>query len=169
MPSNKKLDRPTDQRIAILRGLVTGLIQNGRLETTETRGKEVKSIADKLIAEAVKECDNFTSKQQKVTHTKMHKGKKLTLSKESKGKVDYEVMDKETTTEMVTVDNPSRLHARKKAMKWIYKIDGVNVVNKLYDEIAPKLKGRDGGYIQIFKLGMRRGDSAEMVLLEIIK
>jgi large subunit ribosomal protein L17 len=70
---------------------------------------------------------------------------------------------------MVTVDNASRLHARRQAFKWINKIDGVNVVNKLYDEIAPKLKGRDGGFVKIYKIGQRRGDAAEMVLLEIIK
>ena len=170
MPSNRKLDRPTDQRIAILKNLVTGLIQNGKLESTEARGKEVKKIADSLIAKAVAECDNFTSKPQKVTRAKTHKGKKLTMTKESKtSKTDYEVIDRETVEEMVTVDNASRLHARRQAFKWINKIDGVNVVNKLYDEIAPKLKGRDGGFVKIYKIGQRRGDAAEMVLLEIIK
>lgn len=169
MPSHRKLGRPTDQRIAILKNLVTGLIQNGKLETTETRGKEVKKIADSLISDAVAECDNFTSKPRKVTRTKMHKGKKLTVTKESKNKVDYEVMEKETVEEMQTVDSASRLHARRMAFKWINKVDGVNVVNMLYDEIAPKLKGREGGYIKIYKTGQRRGDAAEMVLLEIIK
>lgn len=169
MPSHRKLGRPTDQRIAILKNLVTGLIQTGKLETTEARGKEVKKIADSLISDAVRECDNFTSKSYKVTRAKTHKGKKLTMTKESKAKSDYEVMEKETVEEMKTVDNPSRLHARKQAFKWINKIDGVNVVNKLYDEIAPKLKGREGGYIRIYKTGQRRGDAAEMVLLEIIK
>ncbi|HHY24158.1 MAG TPA: hypothetical protein GX527_07985 [Clostridiaceae bacterium] len=61
MPVRRKLGRPTDQRVAILRGLVTSLIANGRIETTETRAKEVKNIAEKLIALAVKEADNFTS------------------------------------------------------------------------------------------------------------
>lgn len=169
MPSHRKLGRPTDQRIAILKNLVTGLIQSGKLETTEARGKEVKKIADSLIADAVMECDNFTSKAHKVTRAKMHKGKKLTETKESKAKVDYEVIEKETVEEMQTVDNASRLHARKKAFKWINKVDGVNVVNILFDEIAPKLKGREGGYVKIYKTGKRRGDAAEMVLLEIIK
>ncbi|MFA5341693.1 MAG: 50S ribosomal protein L17 [Clostridia bacterium] len=169
MPSNRKLDRPTDQRIAILKNLVTGLIMTGKLETTETRGKEVKKIADSIIAKAVAECDNFTSKPHKVTRPKTHKGKKLTMTKESKAKTDYEVIERETVEEMVTVDNPSRLHARRQIFKWVNKVEGVNVVNKLFDEIAPKLKERQGGYIKIYKLGQRRGDAAEMVLLEIIK
>jgi large subunit ribosomal protein L17 len=169
MPSNRKLDRPTDQRIAILKNLVTGLIMTGKLETTEARGKEVKKIADSVIAKAVAECDNFTSKPKKVTRPKTHKGKKLTMTKESKAKTDYEVIERETVEEMVTVDNPSRLHARRQVFKWVNKVDGVNVVNKLFDEIAPKLKERQGGYVKIYKIGQRRGDAAEMVMLEIIK
>ena len=168
MPSHRKLDLPTDQRIAVLKNLVTGLIMTGKIETTEARGKEVKKIADSIIAKAVKECDNFTSKPQKVTRPKTHKGRRLTMTKESKYKVDYEVIEREMVEEMVTVDSPSRLHARRQIFKWVNKVDGVNVVNKLFDEIAPRLKDRQGGYVKIYKLGKRRGDAAEMVLLEII-
>ncbi len=170
MSAHRKLGRPTDQRIAILKNLVTDLIQHGKIQTTEARAKEVKKIADKLIAQAVAQSDNFTSKAQKVTRAKTHKGQKLTMTKESKtGQVDYEVIDRETVEEMVTVDNPARLHARRKAMKWINKVEGVNVVNILFDEVAPKLKDRQGGFVRMYKLGQRRGDAAEMVLLEIIQ
>jgi len=169
MPSHRKLGRPTDQRIAILRNLVTAFIQNGKIETTEKRAKEVKKIVDSLISSAVKECDNFTSRQVKVTKAKVDsKGKKTTVSKESKNGNKYDVIERETTTEMVQVDNPSRLHARRQAMKWINKVKDENVVNKLFDEIAPKYKDRTGGYTRMYKTGPRRGDAAEMAILELV-
>jgi large subunit ribosomal protein L17 len=169
MPSHRKLGRPTDQRISILRNLVTAFIQNGKIETTEKRAKEVKKIVDSLISSAVKECDNFESKQIKVTKAKVDsKGKKVTVSKESKNGNKYDVIERETTTEMVQVDNPSRLHARKQAMKWINKVKDESVVNKLFDEIAPKYKDRTGGYTRMYKLGARRGDAAEMARLELV-
>ena len=85
MPSHRKLGRPTDQRIAILRNLVTAFIQHGKIETTETRAKEVQKIVDSLISSAVKECDNFTSKQIKVTKAKVdNKGKKSLFPKKAK-------------------------------------------------------------------------------------
>lgn len=169
MPSHRKLGRPTNQRIAILRNLVTAFIQNGKIETTETRAKEVKKIVDSLISSAVKECDNFTSKQVKVTKAKLdNKGKKTTISKESKNGNNYDVIERETTTEMVQVDNASRLHARRQAMKWINKVKDESVVNKLFDEIAPKYKERTGGYTRMYKIGARRGDAAEMAILELV-
>jgi large subunit ribosomal protein L17 len=168
MPSHNKLGRPTDQRIAILKNLVTAFLQNGRIETTETRAKEVQSIAEGLIGIAVKECDNFTSKQVKKIKAKVDdKGRKVTTSKESKNGRKYDVVEKVTVTEMVTVDSPSRLSARRKAMKWINKNDQ-KIVNKLFDEIAPKHKETKGGYTRIYKTGARRGDAAEMAILELI-
>jgi len=169
MPSHRKLGRPTDQRISILRNLVTALIQNGKIETTEMRAKEVQKIVDSLISTAVKECDNFTSKQVKVSKAKVdNKGKKVTVSKESKNGNKYDVIERETSTEMKPVDNPSRLAARRAAMKWINKVKDESVVNKLFDEIGPKYKGRNGGYTRIYKLGARRGDAAEMAILELV-
>ncbi len=169
MASHRKLGRPTNQRIAILRNLVTALLQNGKIETTETRAKEVSKIAEKLIASAVKECDNFTSKQVTKSKAKIDdKGKKVTVSKESKNGNTYQVVQREETTEMVSVDSSSRLNARRKAMKWINKTKNEAVVNKLFDEIAPKYKERNGGYTRIYKLGPRRGDAAEMAILELV-
>lgn len=169
MPSHRKLGRPTDQRIAILRNLVTAFFQNGKIETTEKRAMEVKKIVDSLISKAVKECDNYTSRQVKVTKAKLDKqGRKETVSKESKNGRKYDVVDRETTTEMVTVDNSSRLAARRAAMKWINKVEGESVTNKLFDEIAPKYKDRTGGYTRIYKIGPRRGDAAEMAILELV-
>lgn len=175
MPTQRKLGRATDQRKAILKGLVTALLENGKIETTEARAKEVKNIAEKLIAMAVKESGNFTSKQVKISAPKLDsKGKKMTKTVTSKNNRKYEVIDRETKTDMVTVDNPTRLAARRRAMNWIYRTKDengkfVNVVDKLFDDIAPKFKDVNGGYTRIYKLGPRRGDAAEVVILELIK
>ncbi len=169
MASHRKLGRPTNQRISILRNLVTALLQNGKIETTEMRAKEVSKIAEKLISSAVKECDNFTSKQITKSKAKIDdKGKKITVSKESKNGNTYQVVQREETTEMVSVDSASRLNARRKAMKWINKTKDEAIVNKLFDEIAPKYKERNGGYTRIYKLGPRRGDAALMAILELV-
>jgi len=174
MPSHRKLGRPTDQRKAILKGLVTSLFQNGRIQTTEARAKEVKNIAEKLITLAVNEVDNFTSKQVKVSKAKLDSnGRKITKTVTSKNGRKYEVVDREIKTDMVTVDSPSRLSARRKVISWVYRVKDengkpINVVDKLFDEIAPKYKGKNGGYTRIYKLGPRRGDAAEVVILELV-
>jgi Ribosomal protein L17 len=175
MPEQRKLGRATDQRKAMLKSLVTALFEKGKIETTEARAKEVKNIAEKLITLAVGEVDSFTSKQVKVSAAKLDStGKKITKAATSKNEKKYQVVEREVKTDLVTVDNVSRLNARKKAMNWIYRVkdtDGkyVNIVDKLFDEIAPKFKGVNGGYTRIYKLGPRRGDAAEVVILELTK
>ena len=175
MPANKKLGRPTDQRMAMLKGLVTSLIRYGRIETTETRAKEVRDIAEKLIALAVTECDNFTASKNVTVSMpiKDRTGRKVLKAVTSKNGNKYEVVERETKTELKTVDAPSRLAARRHIMNWIYRVkdeDGnnINLTNKLFDEIAPKYKDRKGGYTRIYKLGARRGDGADVVVLELV-
>jgi len=175
MPAQRKLGRRTDLRKAMLKSQVTALLQNGKIETTEARAKEVKAIAEKLITMAVKEDGNFTSKQVTVSAPKLDsKGRKITKSATSKNGNKYEVVDRETKTDLVRVDNPSRLAARRRAMTWIYRVKDengkyINVVDKLFDEIGPKFKGVTGGYTRIYKIGPRRGDAAETVILELTK
>ena len=113
MPGTRKLGRPTAHRKAMLRGMVTLLLENGQVETTLTRAKEVRSIAEKMIT----------------------LGKKNTLA------------------------------SRRAALAYITKED---VVKKLFDEIAPKYADRVGGYTQVYKLGPRRGDAAEMALIKLV-
>lgn len=175
MSEQRKLGRATDQRKAILKGLVTALFQNGRIETTEARAKEVKNIAEKLISTAVKELDSYSSRQIKISSAKLDsKGKKITRTATSKSGKKYEVVEREEKTDMRVVDSPARLHARKQIMNWVYRIKNpegksISITNKIFDEIAPKYKGINGGYTRIYKLGVRRGDAAEIVMLELVK
>ena len=114
MPGTRKLGRTTAHRKAMLRGMVTLLLENGQIETTLTRAKEVRSMAEKMIT----------------------LGKKNTLA------------------------------SRRAALAYITKED---VVSKLFNQIAPTYENRNGGYTQIFKLGARRGDAAEMAIVKLIK
>ena len=174
----RKLGRPADQRKAMLKGLVTALLQHGSIVTTETRAKEVQSIAEKVIALAVKEADNYTTKQITLSAAKLDsKGNKVTKVVTSKNGNKYNVVEREITKDLVKVDNPSRLAARKLALQWIYKTKEVNennklvnanVLNKLFDEIAEKYKDKKGGYTRIVKTGVRRGDAAPMAILELV-
>jgi len=174
MPLQRKLGRATDQRKAILKGLVTSLFEHGKIETTEARAKEVKNIAEKLISIAMKETDNFTSRQVKISAPKLDSsGKKILKSATSKSGKKYDVVDREEKTDMVTVDAPSRLHARRLTINWLYKVKSsegkvLNIADKLFNEIAPKYKGKNGGFTRIYKLGARRGDAAEIVILELV-
>lgn len=174
MPSHKKLGRATDMRLSILRGLVTTLIVKGKVTTTVTRAGEVSRIAEKLISSALKEKDNFTTREVIVSRAKLDgKSRKVLVSKTSKSGAKYDVVSRETKTEMRQSDEPSRQAARRRAMLWLNKgqdADGkaVNPVNMLFDTVAPKYEGRNGGYTRITKIGPRRGDSAEMAVLELL-
>lgn len=175
MPDNRKLGRRSALRKALLKGLVSSFIEKGRIETTLAKAKEVQQIAEKLVAIAAKESENFTSKQVKVTNSKLDgKGKKMLKSATAKSGSKFDKVEKFESTDMVTVDAPSRLHARKQAMKWLNRVsdkDGkrINLADKLFNEIAPKFKTRAGGYTRIYKIGPRRGDAAEMAILELVE
>ena len=175
MAKYRKLSRTSDQRKALLRGQVTALLNNGKIVTTEAKAKEVKKIAEGLIALAVKEKDNF----EEVTV------KAKVARKDAEGKRVKEVVDGKKVTvydeveKTIKKDMPSRLHARRKMLEVLYTVtdvaDGkkrnakeVDLVAKLFDEIAPKYVNRNGGYTRIVKIGTRKGDGALEVLLELV-
>lgn len=166
---NRKLGKASDQRDAMLRNLTTALLWNGKIVTTEARAKEVRSIAEKLITLAVKEYSNSN-----------------TVEKDT-----YNEKDQIVKVEKV-VDQPSKLHARRMIMSYLYDMPAPKekgesksdykertadrahpVVEKLFRDLAPKYDKRNsevgrGGYTRIYKLGPRRGDAAEMVVLELV-
>lgn len=174
MPLQRKLGRATDQRKAMLKNLVTALFCNGRIETTEARAKEVRAIAEKLITIAVKETDNYESKSVKYSEAKKDtKGNKILVDAVSRNNKKYKKVEREIKTKMVRVDNPSRLNARKKIVNATFRFKdnegaNINVAKNILDEIAPKYKGRNGGYTRIYKIGPRRGDAAEMAIIELV-
>ena len=174
MAKYRKLSRTSDQRKALLRGQVTQLILNGKIVTTEAKAKEVRKIAEGLIALAVKEKDNF----EEVTVTAK------VPRKDAEGKRVKEVVDGKKVTvydevqKTIKKDNASRLHARRQMLKVLYSAktsDGtkkgtkeVDLCAKLFDEIAPKYATRNGGYTRIVKIGQRKGDGALEVVLELV-
>ena len=169
MAGTRKLGKTTDQRLAMLKCLTTDLLLNGKVVTTEARAKEVKAIADSIISLAVKEKDNFEEVEVKVVKAKLDsKGKKVTEKVTSKNGKDYLRVVKETTTEKRQKDMPSRLNARRKIMTKVNKVEGVDLMNKLFTEIAPKYKDRTGGYTRILKMEARRGDNADVAVLTLI-
>ena len=174
MPSNRKLGKTTDIRLAMLKTLTTDLILHGKIETTEARAKEVKAIADSIISLAIKEKDNFEDVDVKVVKAKLDsKGNKVTELVKSKNGKEYLKVVKEETTEKRQKDMPTRLNARRKMMRKLNKVKDENGKNidltaKLFNEIATKYEGRVGGYTRILKLGQRRGDAAEVVILQLV-
>ena len=174
MAKYRKLGRTSSQRKALLRNQVTALLNNGKIVTTEAKAKEIRKIAEGLIALAVKEKDNF----EEVTV------KAKVARKDKDGKRENEVVDGKKVTvydeveKTIKKDQPSRLHARREMLKVLYTVktnDGtkkgakeVDLVAKLFDEIAPKYAGRQGGYTRIVKIGLRKGDAAMEVLLELV-
>ena len=175
MATNRKLGRTTDIRMAMLKNLTTDLLVHGKIETTLPRAKEVKSIADSIISLAIKEKDNFEEVEQKVVKAKLDsKGNKVTELVKSKNGKEYLRVVKEETTEKRQKDMPSRLNARRKMMKKINKVkdsegNNVDLTSKLFNEIAPKYAGKNvGGYTRIVKAGPRRGDGAEVAILQLI-
>ena len=175
MATNRKLGKTTDIRMAMLKTLTTDLIMNGKVETTLPRAKEVKSIADSIISLAIKEKDNFEMVDVKVVKAKLDsKGNKETELVKSKNGKEYLKVVKEETTEKRQKDMPSRLNARRKMMKTLNKVkdekgNQIDLPSKLFNEIAPKYAGKNiGGYTRIVKAGPRRGDGAEVAILQLI-
>ena len=169
MAKNRKLGKPTDQRLAMLKCQATDLILNEKIETTEARAKEIKAIVDSIIALAIKEKNNFEEVDVKVVRAKLDdKGHKVTEKATSKNGKTYLKVVKEEVTEKRQKDMPSRLNARRKIMTKLNKVEGEDVIAKLFNEIAPKYEGRVGGYTRIIKAGPRRGDAAETVILQLV-
>ena len=175
MAINRKLGRTTDIRKAMLKSLTTDLLVYGKVETTLGRAKEVKSIADSLISLAIKEKDNFEEVDMKVVKAKLDsKGNKVTELVKSKNGKEYLKVVKEETTEKRQKDMPTRLNARRKMMRKLNKVkdsDGKNidVPALLFNEIAPKYAGKNvGGFTRIVKAGPRRGDGAEVAILQLV-
>ena len=170
----RKLGKPTDQRMAMLKNLTTDLLVHGRIETTEARAKEVRSLAENLIALAIKEKDNFEEVEVKVVKAKLDsKGNKGTELAKSKNGKEYLKVVKEETTERRQKDMPSRLNARRKIMSKTNKVkdnegNKIDLPAKLFGEIATKYEARQGGYTRILKLGPRKGDNAERVIIELV-
>ena len=146
MATNRKLGRTTDIRMSMLRTMTTDLLLHGKVETTETRAKEVKVVKAKLDS----------------------KGNKVTELAKSKNGKEYLKVVKEETTEKRQKDMPSRLNARRKMMTKINKVKDTDVIGKLFNEIAPKYEGRVGGYTRIVKAGPRKGDGAEIAILQLV-
>lgn len=173
MAGTRKLSRSTSHRMATLNNLVTSLVLNGRIETTLAKAKEVKPLVDSLIDLAIKEKDNFEVKEKTISRAKLDKnGKKVKVAKTSKNGNKYEVIDREIVKVSVNVDKPSKLAARRKMFNTLVKIKDFNgktvdLTEKLFNEIAPKYEAK-GGYTRIIKLVARKGDNAEMAIIELI-
>ena len=169
MAGTRKLGRPTDQRLAMLKTLTTDCLLNGKVVTTETRAKEVKALVDSIVALAVKEYKNFEEVDAKVVKAKLDaNGRKVTEKVTSKNGKEYLKVVKETTTEKRQKDMPSRLSARRNIMKKVNKVEGVDLMDKLFNELAPKYEGRVGGYTRLLKMEPRKGDNAEMAMLTLV-
>ena len=178
MAKYRKLGRTSDQRKALIRSQVTALLYHGRIITTEARAKEVRKVAEKLIALGVKEKDNF---EEVVVKAKVAR-------KDADGKRVKEVVDGKKVTiydeveKTIQKDMPSRLHARREMLKVLYPVTEVpakaagkkkntvevDLVKKIFDEVAPKYVNRNGGYTRIVKVGPRKGDGAMEVVLELV-
>ena len=169
MSGTRKLGKPTDQRLAMLKCQTTDLLLNGKIVTTEARAKEVKSLVDSVIALAIKEHKNFEEVEVKVVKAKLdNNGKKVTEKVTSKNGKEYLKVVKEEKMEKRQKDMPTRLNARRKIMKKVNKVEGVDLLDKLFNELAPKYEGRQGGYTRILKMEPRRGDNAEMAILQLL-
>ena len=177
-PSSTESTKAPAQRKALIRNQVTNLLYHGKIVTTEAKAKEIRKVAEGLIALAVKEKDNFET----VTVTakvarKDADGKRVKEVVDGKKVTVYDEVQKE-----IKKDAPSRLHARRQMMKVFYPVKAVpteaagrkkntkdvDMADKMFNEIAPKYADRNGGYTRIIKIGPRKGDAAMEVVLELV-
>ena len=178
MAKYRKLGRTSSQRKAMIRSQVTALLQHGKIVTTEARAKEIRKVAEGLIAMAVREKDNFeTVKVTAKVARKDKDGKRVKEVVDGKKVTVYDEVEKE-----IKKDMPSRLHARRQMLKVLYGVTevpaaaagkkrntkSVDLVAKIFDDVAPKYVGRNGGYTRIVKIGQRKGDGAMEVLIELV-
>ena len=167
MAGYRKLGRTSNQRKALIRSQVTALLYHGKIRTTEARAKEIRKVAEGLIAMAVKEKDNYeTVKVTAKVARKDKDGKRVKEVVDGKKVTVYDEVEKE-----IKKDKPSRLHARRQMLKVLYDVTevptqqagrkkntkNVDLVGKLFDEIAPKYQSRNGGYTRMIKIGQRKG------------
>ncbi len=185
MGSYRKLGKSTPQRKALLRNQVTQLLYHGKIVTTEARAKEIRKIAEKIVAMAVREKDNYDEVTVKAkVPRKNADGKRVKEVIDGKRRTVYDEVDK-----TIKKDQPSRLHARRQMLKILYPVtssettrkDGkvvtsnkrkdkkkIDLVARLFDDVAPKYVGRNGGYTRIIKIGPRKGDGAMQVIIELV-
>ena len=178
MAKYRKLGRTSSQRKALIRNQVTALLNNGKIVTTEAKAKEIRKVAEGLIAKAVKEKDNYEEVTVKAKVARKDKdGKRVKEIVDGKKVTVYDEVEKK-----IKKDMPSRLHARREMLKVLYPVTEVpataagkkkntkkvDLVDKLFTEIAPKYENRKGGYTRIVKIGQRKGDAALEVLLELV-
>lgn len=178
MAKYRKLGRTSSQRKALIRNQVTALLYNGKIMTTEAKAKEIRKVAEGLIAKAVKEKDNYEEVTVKAKVARKDKdGKRVKEVVDGKKVTVYDEVEKK-----IKKDMPSRLHARREMLKVLYPVTEVpaaaagkkkntkkvDLVDKLFTEIAPKYENRNGGYTRIVKIGQRKGDAALEVLLELV-
>lgn len=180
MAGYRKLGRTSSQRKALLRNQVTDLLYNGKIVTTEAKAKEIRKIAEGIIALGIKECNNYdTIKVTAKVARKDKDGKRVKEVVDGKKVTVYDEVEKE-----IKKDQPSRLHARRQMQKILFKVTEtpagvqgrrrdtktVDVVSKVLDEIGPKYaeSNHNGGYTRIVKIGQRKGDAAMEVLIELV-
>jgi large subunit ribosomal protein L17 len=178
MAGYRKLGRTTSQRKAMLRNLATNLLYHGKIKTTETRAKEVRRVVERLITVAVKEKDNFTQEEVMTKVPQKDKSGHRVKKDENGKKVTVYNQVKRT----IQKDSPTRLNARRKILSVLYPVTEtpkdrrklrslskpVDMAAKMFDEIAPRYANRQGGYTRIIKVGPRKGDAAEQVIIELV-
>ena len=178
MAMYRKLGRTSSQRKALLRAQVTQLLYTGKIRTTEAKAKEVRKIAEHLIALAVKEKDNFETVTVDAKVARKDKdGKRVKEVVDGKKVTVYDTIQKE-----VKKDMPSKLHARRQMLKVLYPVTEVpteaagrkantkrvDLTEKLFNEYGVKYANRNGGYTRMVKIGLRKGDAAMEVILELV-